>query len=72
MTVEQIGAWLGIPPGRAPAPWVINALRWRPVPRTDAERIATFQAFIRGAAAAGIKPGRRGELAAYAPRDGEE
>ena len=68
MTREEVAAYLGVPEGRQLAPWVVNGLADVPVPHTDAEHVDTFRAFLRAAAAAGIKPGARGMLASYAPK----
>lgn len=71
MTPDEIRAWLGIPEGRAPAPWLVAALAPLPLPGYDDDAAETYRTFMRAADAAGIKRGRRGMLAAYAPKEGE-
>lgn len=68
MTSAELAAWLGIPPGRRAAPWLRFGLAAVPVPVTDAEHGAAWLAFVRAAAAAGVKPGARGMLASYTER----
>lgn len=72
VTPAEIAAYVGIPEGRQLAGWVVDGLAAVPVPTTDADHVYVFRAFIRAAHEAGIKPGARGMLASYAPREGAE
>lgn len=68
MTKAEIAAWLNLPDGQEPGQEVITALADIPVPRTDAEQLAVFRAYL---SAVPLAPGAvmTGEVNRRGPAD---